>query len=318
MKRAVLLCLLVGCSSSSSSGGSGAAALPATSFVFVRGTQIVAFDTGSSSEKVLATLEGASRPEDVALSPDRTKVAFIGVFRPGGETVKGDDKAVWTMGADGSGLQRLTPPVAADAEIQDQAIDRASPEWTRDGSSVVFVLATTGKKGAQTLNESELWQASASGVAKYGDANADCALISSPRFSGDGMTSILKACSKSANGIAIYDALPPGEPSSRIAGTDGSDGPAIVSPDGATLYYRVQVGAHTALVSRPSAGGKAKTLYAPADANVAGYDLSPDGTQIVAGVGGCKIVVLSSLDAATPTVTPVTESAGGSCAPSWH
>jgi len=70
-------------------------------------------------------------------------------------------------------------------------------------------------------------------------------------------------------------------------------------------------------VSRPVSGGKAKTVYAPPDANVAGYDLSPDGTQIVVGVGGCKIVLLTTLDV-KPTVTPVTSDAGGSCAPSWH
>ena len=128
MKRAVVVCLLAGCSSSSGGGGtSSSSTLPATSFVFVRGTQIVSFDTDANAEKIIATLDATSRPSDVAVSPDRTKVAFIGVFRPGGETVNGDDKAVWTVSVDGSGFQRLTPPVAADTTIQDQAIDRSSP-----------------------------------------------------------------------------------------------------------------------------------------------------------------------------------------------
>ncbi|HEY8076272.1 MAG TPA: hypothetical protein VIF62_19235 [Labilithrix sp.] len=320
MKRFFLALALAACSSSSS--GASSSALPATSVVFVRAldatrSHVVAFDTATQQETTIATLDDAGDATDVAIAPDRTKIAFLGTFRASGETVKGDTKALWVVGLDGSSYVRLTPPVAADASLKNEMVDRASPEWTRDGSSVLFVFRTT----ATGLDKSTLASAPAGGGAPNQDlgANADCGAIASPRFASDGsgMTAILSACAKTKNGIALYDPQP-AAPTKRIDATDGAEGPAIVAADGATIYYREQLGAHAAIVARAITGGKTRTIYASPDANVQGFDLSPDGTQIVAGIGGCTIVLVTDLDAATPTSTTIATGAGGSCVPAWH
>jgi len=322
VKRLLFALVLASCSSSSPRSGGSASALSATSVVFVRAvdatrSHVVAFDTATQQESTIAALDETGDATDVAISPDRTKVAFTGTFRASGETVKGDTKALWVVGLDGSSYTRLTPPVAADPSLKNEAVDRASPEWTRDGASVLFVFRTT----ATGLDKSTLASAPAGGGAPNADlgANADCQAIASPRFAADGsgMTAILSACAMTKNGVALYD-LEPAAPTKRIDGTDGAEGPAMLAPDGVTLYFREQLGAHAAIVSRDTRVGKTRTVYASPDANVQGFDLSPDGTAIVAGVGGCTIVLVTSLDAATPTSTTIATGAGGSCVPAWH
>jgi Tol biopolymer transport system component len=312
----------VGACSSKGGAAAGGGSIPATSFVFVRAvdatrSHLVAYDTATQAETTLATLDDTGQANDLAIAPDRSKVAFSAVFRAGGETVKGDAKAIWTVGVDGASYVRLTPPIAADPTLTQETIDRASPEWARDGSSVLFVLTT----GSRNMTRSTLASVGTGGGAPDADlgANADCQTLASPRFTADGsaMTAILSACASSKSGIAFYDPAP-AAPTKRLGGTDTAQGPAVVAPDGATLYFREQLGAHSAIVASPVAGGKPRTIYAPPDANVAGFDLSPDGTQIVAGIGGCTIVVVASLDAAAPTAATVATGAGGSCAPAWH
>ncbi len=280
-------------------------------------SHLVAFDTATQQETTIATLDDAGDATDVAIAPDRKKIAFVGTFRPAGETVKGDTKALWVVGLDGKSYTRLTPPVAADASLKNEVVDRASPEWTRDGASVLFVFRTT----ATGLDKATLASASATGGAPAADlgANADCQAIATPRFAfdGSGMTAILSTCAMTKNGVALYDPQP-AAPTKRLDGTDGAEGPAVLAPDGVTLYFREQLGAHAAIVARPIAGGKTRTIYASPDANVQGFDLSPDGTQMVAGVGGCTIVLVTELDAATPTATTIATGAGGSCVPAWH
>lgn len=67
-----------------------------------------------------------------AISPDRTRVAFIRTFghlRPNREP---DHVAIYTIGIDGSGERRVTLPRSKAAEDVD-------PQWSPDGRRIVFV-----------------------------------------------------------------------------------------------------------------------------------------------------------------------------------
>ena len=67
-----------------------------------------------------------------AISPDRTRIAFIRTFGHLRPNRPPDHVAIYTIGIDGSGERRVTLPKAKTAEDVD-------PQWSPDGRRIVFV-----------------------------------------------------------------------------------------------------------------------------------------------------------------------------------
>lgn len=93
--------------------------------------QIIASD-GTREMQLTQGLDLAELP---TWSPDGTKLAFLGVL--------GDEKEIYVVNADGSGLTRIT-----DAPTNDVG----SPKWSPDGKRLVFQAAADGNWDIHVVN----------------------------------------------------------------------------------------------------------------------------------------------------------------------
>jgi Tol biopolymer transport system component len=236
----------------SDSGSAGADGdvepLPETAFVFARSVRkgvdhIFAYDTATSQEREISALDddgnhGTSLAGSIRLSPDRKRVAFIGIFRvvaADGYTV-GDGSAVWTVTVDGQSFRRQTPSLpkptddgctmqyldphcfagyVCSVELhhcfpQDFSVERRSPSFTPDGNEVWFGFGQYWWDGA---SEMLVGGTSLAHVTTDKGEEPDlitptgCQISSDPAVSPDGtlVAYVRDLCYKTPGGIIIMD-----------------------------------------------------------------------------------------------------------------
>lgn len=167
-------------------------------YYVVRAVGSDALETADSAE---ATATPSGRANHV-WSPDGARLVFV--------SNRDGDNEIYTMGVDGTGLQRLT----------DNTIDDSYPCWSPDGTRVVFVTVIGGV-GARLFTVN----ADGSGLAQLSDEPAD-----QPEWSPDG-TKIAYV-----SGSAIWVANADGSTPTNL--TSGSSGSAPSwSPDGARIVF---------------------------------------------------------------------------------
>jgi Tol biopolymer transport system component len=98
-------------------------------------TELRTVRADGTGERTLPTTAGATtRHRNPAWSPDGRRIAF-GMGEPG-------HIALWTIGADGTDLTRLTEPSPAGVVRAD-----VEPSWSPDGRRLVFVRSTSPSQG---------------------------------------------------------------------------------------------------------------------------------------------------------------------------
>jgi hypothetical protein len=170
----------VGEAGASADGGAGAVAadsapLPDGTLLFVRHeTQdhdlLVARELARGVERVITDLTGDGSSgwsiDSYALSPDRRRIALASLYGPtSADTATGlATRAIWTLSTNGTDFRRLTPTFPNDAQgRQGFQYDVGDPEWTADGSHVIFDFGTYWWEGTSFMGGSFPWIVSASG-----------------------------------------------------------------------------------------------------------------------------------------------------------
>lgn len=198
---------------------------------------------------------GASA-SDAAISPDGTRIAFVGVVDgwPG----------LHVMTRDGSGLQRLTT-TAADAPD-------ASPAWSPDGRRVAFSRTSAGSGGDIWVIDADGTQPPVNLTARLGgDVEED------PAWSPAGRI----AFARRAGGLyTIWTMSAEGKELRQVTMGTADLQPAW-SPDGGTIVFvRLGVGSLGELWLADGAGGNERPLGMPLTGPQWDPDWSPDGRLI--------------------------------------
>lgn len=190
-----------GAASATSSDGGGVATqagpvLPPGTLLYKRSTKagndvhdaIVARDLASGQERVVTDLTGDGSTgweiRGFSLSPDRRRIALASLYAP----TKEDNatglatRAIWTLATDGTDFRRLTPTVENDSGgRQTFSHEVGEPEWTADGTQVVYDFGTYWYEGGQLKGGSFPFMVSAAGGIPSGlDSPTDCGQVVYP------------------------------------------------------------------------------------------------------------------------------------------
>jgi hypothetical protein len=152
-----------------------AGALPTTTFLYVRSVtpnvdQLVSLDYATGDTGVVADLMGDGGDGweiwGHTISPDRTRIAVASLYGP----TKADNdtglatRRIWTMAADGSDLQRLTPVFDNDGGGRTSySIDVQDPVFSKDGQSIIFDFGSWWYEGTKLQGGSFPWLVSITG-----------------------------------------------------------------------------------------------------------------------------------------------------------
>jgi Tol biopolymer transport system component len=177
---------------------------------------------------------------------------------PGGRIVFSSDRSgpwrLWTVGADGSGMARLTKDAPDDAHDVD-------PVFSPDGASILFTSTRGGGTG--------VWRMRADGTGAVRLTDGDQA-----EWSPDGTKIVLRR-----GGRIVVRALAGGD--EQVLTPDDlpeCSGPAW-SPDGKTIAFACRRGGANALYTVPAAGGTPTKVYDQKGACEPHW--SPDGRRLV-------------------------------------
>jgi len=242
-------------------------------------------------------------------SPKGTRIVFVrapstGVF------------SIWTVGANGSGLQRITPPCPPGGEIPRCAADDGWPAWSPDGKHLAFqrLSGALRPKGATVDNAAAIYR----DELVVTDANGSHARTlvwvgpwrgdpQAPAWSPDGarlvfvgkfMTSKTNGTGCECRSLWVVDA-DGGHRRQILAPGLRPGGRPDWSPDGRTILFRTHpgddpsgYGANLYTIHPDGSGLRQLTHYLSGDRVLEG-SWSPDGRQIVfatshAAVGGSK------------------------------
>jgi Tol biopolymer transport system component len=195
---------------------------------------------------------------DPQWSPDGTRVAFRGYPRGGPTPSGGANYDIYTMNADGSGLQNIT---TSPADIAGE-IFQGSPSWSPDGSMIAY----EGDNGLYVMN------ADGSGQTKVADGG-------SSSWSPDG--SRLVTVIGDGNGNALYTVAPDGSGLTQLTRSSASQQLPAWSPDGNRIAF-VRSGDHASSVWVVNADGTGEVEVASIP-NAYPYRpiWSPDGTALL-------------------------------------
>jgi hypothetical protein len=336
-----------GGSSQGNTGPDNAKAVPEGTLLYVyRQTPdndlLVALDLETGDEVVITDLKGDGSSgwqiEGFALSPDRRRITLASLYAPTQDDVETGlaTRAIWTLAADGSDFQRLTPTFPNDSQGREgfqYSVDY--PEWTADGSQVVYNFGTYWWEGTDLEGGTFPWIVDANGASLPTNftTSAPCTVIHPARnpVSGDFLFihSVCVPGQGEGDGLYLYPADGSSSPQKLVASTHAEGGVDVMLrkaawfPDasgflfmGGTaetdwraslLIYDVQDGAIYSLVSPP------------ANASVYGATMNADASQVVYCVrddDGNEDLRLIDLSAASPTDIAITTD-GKSCDPSF-
>lgn len=306
---------------------------------------ILARDLASNSERVVTDLTGdGSTGWEVwgfALSPDRRRIAISSLYGP----TKEDNatglatRAIWTLATDGTDFRRLTPTFPNDAAgRQSFTHDVSNPEWTADGSHVLFDFGTYWYQGGTLRGGSFPWSISAAG----GDAPSsvltptDCGQVIYPSrnpVTGDilFLDEICIPGQGEGDGLYLYPADGSKTPKKIIASAhvDGNVDVFLAKPawfpDGSGFLF---IGGVTETDWRPSllaydmTNDKISLLAtAPEETGIDSVALSPDATKVVYCLrqnNGAFVANLHLIDLTSSSLTDTAITTDGkSCSPSF-
>lgn len=266
---------------------------------------IIARDLASGDERVITDLtgDGSSGWEiwGYSLSPDRRRIALASLYGP----TKEDNatglatRAIWTLATDGTDFRRLTPTFPNDsAGRQSFSHDVSDPEWTADGSRVVFDFGTWWWEGGEQQGGAFPWTVSAAGGAAPASfvTPTDCGLVIHPSrhpVTGE-LLFIDQVCIPGQGdgaGLYLYPASGGKSPRKIIASAHVDGNVDIFQakpawfPDGSGFLF---VGGVTETDWRPSllaydikADKISLVVAAPQGAGVQSVALAPDASKIV-------------------------------------
>ncbi len=162
---------------------------------------LVARDLSNDDELVITDLtgDGSSGWEigGYSLSPDRRRIALASLYDPTDEDVATGlaTRAIWTFAVDGTDFRRLTPTFPPDGR-QGFQYDIADPEWTADGSRVLFDFGEYWWEGTTFKGGSFPWSVAADGSEppKSFPTPADCTVMYPTRNPATGEFLFLHTC----------------------------------------------------------------------------------------------------------------------------
>jgi hypothetical protein len=174
---------------------------------------------------------GATHDRPVASSPDGSKLVF---FRPSSKRETGDSAAqdAFVIGADGSGLTRLSPPGTTTAFV----FSHDAVSWSPDGNKVAIVLAN-GPFWTNTSRSVYVGRADGSGLLRIGPRGDIWDAVWSP----DGRWVAFTMASKASGGRhELFLMHPDGSALHKLA--SASDGlfslQPVWSPDSDQLLFK--------------------------------------------------------------------------------
>lgn len=305
---------------------------------------LIARDLATGDERVVTDLTGdGSDGWDIwgySLSPDRRRIALASLYGPTAEDNETGlaTRRIWTLAVDGTDFRRLTPTFPNDSEGRSSyAHEIGSPEWSSDGSFVVFNWGTYWYEGTTLKGGSFPWTVSAAGDAPPSSfpTPTDCGQVIYPSrnpVTGDFLF-VRQICIPGQGegaGVYLYPATGSTTPT-KIVGSAHVDGSIDVFsakpawfPDGSGFAF---VGGLAETEWRPSllaydaqTGNVSLVVAAPEGYSVDSVTIAPDFSKAVYclrhGADNTSNLHLLDLTATPPTDTAITTD-GASYAPSF-
>ncbi len=330
------------------SGGSvsDAPPLPEGTLLYVHSEEggrdvLLAADLESGEQRVVTDLTGDGSSgwsiDGYSLSPDRRRIALASLYAPTkADTATGlATNAIWTLDTLGEDFRRLTPTFPNEAAgRQNFQYDVGNPEWTADGSFVIFDFGTYWWEGTSLAGGSYPWAVAADGksLPMSLDLQVACSVLYPSRnpVTGDFLLihSVCVPGQSEGDGIFYYSAEGDTEPTQviRSSHTDGNVDVFLTKPswfsDGSGFLF---VGGIADTDWRPSlllyeaeSGDISSIVPAPEGTGVRSVAVSPDSSKIVFCLydteNESSDLHLIDLSAESPTVVALTDD-GSSCDP---
>ena len=137
-----------------------------------RDDSLIARDLATGDERVVTDLTGdGSDGWDIwgySLSPDRRRIALASLYGPTAEDNETGlaTRRIWTLAIDGTDFRRLTPTFPNDSNGRSSYTHEiGNPEWSADGSFVVFSWGSYWYEGTTLKGGSFPWTVSTAGDA---------------------------------------------------------------------------------------------------------------------------------------------------------
>jgi hypothetical protein len=303
---------------------------------------LLARDLESGDEVLITDLTGDGSSgwniEGFSVSPDRRRIALASLYGPTDEDVATGlaTRAIWTLAANGTDFERLTPTFPNDSQGRtgfQYSVDY--PEWTADGSQVLYNFGTYWWEGTTLEGGTFPWMVAADGssLPTTFTLSAPCTVIHPSRnpITGDFLFihSVCVPGQGDGDGIYLYPAAGSDSPQQLVASTRVEGGvdvylgkPAWL-PDGSGFLFMGgtadtdwEVGL---LIYDVQEGTIAPLVPAPANATISSVAMSPDASKIVYCVRddeGNEDLHLIDLGLESPTDVAITTD-GKSCDPAF-
>jgi len=198
-----------------------------------------------------------------AYSPGGTLIAFVRDMVAGNDKIDGD---IWVIGADGTGLKRLTSTSSNDS----------APDWTPDGTRLVFSSERTGN--------SEIYSMKADGT-DVRRLTTNKAFDGDPSVSPDGET-IVFASDRFGTDLDLFTMNVDGSGVTSVSQINGDEYQPDWSPDGTKIAFTLVLTGNPELPLQPDIysinanGSDYRNLTADATAGDSDPSWSPDGARI--------------------------------------
>lgn len=303
---------------------------------------LMALDLETGDEAIITDLtdDGSDGWEikGFSISPDRRRIALASLYNPTQADVATGlaTRAIWTLAADGSDFRRLTPTFTNDSQGRtgfQYAVD--SPEWTADGSHVVYNFGTYWWEGTNLEGGSFPWVVAADGnsLPTTFETDASCSVLRPVRnpITGEFLLIHSVCVPGQSQGPGFYLYPPNGgtDPtllvaSSRVeGGVDVSLERAAWLPDGSGFLFLGGIAdtewRTSLLLYNGTDNAIIPIVFAPPDGYIDAVTLNGDATKIVycaRDADGNEDLRLLDLRPESPVDTAITTD-GKSCDPSF-
>lgn len=303
---------------------------------------LIARHLESGDEAIITDLTGDGSSgweiDGFSISPDRRRIALASLYAPTEADVATGlaTRAIWTLAADGTDFVRLTPTFPNDSQgRQGFSYEVDNPEWTADGSRVLYNFGTYWWDGSTLEGGSFPWIVDASGesLPTSFTTSAPCTVIHPARNPITGeflfIHSVCVPGEGAGSGLYLYSADASTAPQQLVASTHEEGGvdvflsKAAWLPDGSGFLF-LGGSAETdwsvaVFIYDMDVGSVVPLVLPPADGGIDGVTVSPDASKIVYCVrngDGALDLRLIDLGLASPTDVALT-SDGKSCEPSF-